>query len=142
MGRDAAYDGSSHWASFDRSGRLATSSEDGFVRLYDPDLARLAEVKVWGMEPFGVHFSLDGREVAVGYYDSTRVDVLSASDLRPLRQPDSAGVTNGDLSTVAWSADGSSLYAAGQYDSKGRKPIRRWAEAGRGRIRPTSWPAP
>ena len=132
LGRDAAYDGSSHWASFDRSGRLATSSEDGFVRLYDPDLARLAEVKVSGIEPFGVHFSLDGREVAVGYYDSSRVDVLSASDLRPLRQPDSAGVTNGDLSTVAWSADGSSLYAAGQYDSKGRKPIRRWAEAGRG----------
>ena len=130
---DADYGGASYWADFDKAGRLVTSSEDGFVRLYGPDLTRLAEVKAPGsIEPFGVRFSPDGREVAVGYYDSTRVDVLSGNDLRPVRQPDTAGVTNGNLGRVAWSADGRALYAAGRYYSEAQRPIRRWAEADSG----------
>jgi Caspase domain/WD domain, G-beta repeat len=40
-------------------------------------------------------------------------------------------VNNGDLSKVAWSADGQYLYAAGRWDVQDRYPVRRWAAGGR-----------
>src|SRR5262249_11770857 len=63
---------------------------------------------------------------------STRVNVLSGQDLTPLYAPDTTGVANGDLSQVAWSADGQWLYAAGTYQVRGTSTIRRWATRGRG----------
>src|SRR5205814_10181089 len=38
----------------------------------------------------------------------------------------------GDLSEVAWSADGGSLYAAGKWPMTGASRLRRWPEGGRG----------
>ena len=110
-----------------------TSSFDGVVRLYGSDLARLAAVKApGGTRPLGVRFSPDGREVVVGYHYAARVDVLSGADLRPVRRPDTADLTNGDLSKVAWSDDGRTLSAAGMHRAGGQHLIRRWAESGHG----------
>ncbi len=133
VGRDPAYDDNSHGADFDPSGRLVTTSYDGLVRLYDRDFRlRLKRQAPGGKRPFAVAFSPDGSRIAVGFEDSTRVDVLSGQDLTPLYAPDTTGVDNGNLGTVAWSADGQWLYAVGRYQEHGLHPIRRWAAGGRG----------
>ncbi|MBW8874309.1 MAG: caspase family protein [Acidobacteria bacterium] len=132
LGADGGYDDSSYGVDFDAAGRLVTSSFDGQIRLYGPDLKILAQVEApGGQEPFGIAFSPDGRRIAVGYRDTHRLDVLSGGDLKLLYSADSRA-KNHNLATVAWSRDGAFLYAAGHFDKDGMRPIRRWADAGRG----------
>jgi WD40 repeat protein len=135
VGRDAAYGADSYGQDFDRAGRLVTSCTDGYLRLYDRNLTLIKKVRMPdGEKPFAVRFSPDGAKVAVGYAETTRVDVLDGRSLEGLYRPDITGVSNGDLVSVAWSVDGSALYAGGRWnDEMGVSPIRRWADAGRGR---------
>lgn len=56
--------------------------------------------------------------------------VLSGQDLRFRYAPDTSGVDNGNLSSVAWGADGQTLYAGGQYDRQGTSLIWRRADGG------------
>ena len=131
--KDSAYDGSSYAADFDGDGRLVTTSHDGFIRLYDRNFKPIARVRApGGKQPDGAAFSPDGRRVAVGYVDTTRVDVLSGADLTFLFAPDTKGVFKGNLGTVAWSADGRFLYAGGLWISGDTALVRRWADGGRG----------
>ena len=130
---DMAYSDGSYGADFDAAGRLVTASYDGFVRLYDRNgKLRTKRNAPEGARPHGVAFSPDGTRVAVGYDDSTRVDVLSGKDLTPLYAPNTSGVENGNLASVSWSADGRWLYAGGEYNTLLSFHIRRWAESGRG----------
>ncbi|HEX5709007.1 MAG TPA: caspase family protein, partial [Pyrinomonadaceae bacterium] len=94
----------------------------------------LAKRKVAGGEqPYSVAFSPDGSRLAVGFHDTTKVEVLSSRDLSPLHAPDTSDVGNGNLSSVAWSADGRTLYAGGKaYDASGNTFIRVWSGGGRG----------
>lgn len=132
---DREYGGSAYWADFDGSGRLLTTCSDGTIRLYDRDFRFLhKEQAPGGKEPFGVAFSPDGRDIAVGYDDSTRVDVLSSGTLALRFSADTSGVTGGNLSCVAWSEDGGFLYAAGRYNSGVFNPIRRWSDGGGGGV--------
>ena len=130
---DPGYGAQSHGAAFDRQRRLVTSSYDGKIRLYDPDF-RLLETREapGGERPFTVAFSPDGARLVVGYDDSTRVDVLDGRTLAPVFAADTTGVDNGDLSKVAWSADGQHLYASGGYATAGGVPVRIWSDRGRG----------
>ena len=131
--KDSAYGNGSYGVDFDRSGRVATTCDDGYIRLYDGAGRLLAKTATsGGKEPSRVKFSPDGRRVAVGFADTTNVEVLSGSDLSRLYQPDTSGVTNGNLRSVAWSVDGQSLYAAGRWNTVGNYPIRRWNDGGRG----------
>ncbi len=133
VAKDSDYGDHSLGADFDAAGRLVTSSYDGYLRLYDARFRLIEKRKApGGNKPFSVAFSPDGRRVAVGYYDSTRVDLLSGEDLAWAYSPDRRNVDNGDLSEVAWSHDGRFLYAGGRYDKSGWNPVRRWGEAGRG----------
>jgi len=133
IGEDRAYGGASYGAAFDRNGRLVTTSNDGFVRLYDSTLHLIAKQQApGGTRPFGVAFSPDGLQVAVGFDDSTKVAVLSGQNLAFRFAPDTSNVTNGSLGSVAWSADGSRLYAGGKYYRDGGRPVRLWANGGRG----------
>ena len=91
VGQDRDYQGDSYGVAFDRSNRLAATCYDGYVRLYDASFRQVAKVKAPGGKwPYGVAFSPDGSKVAVGYDDSTRVDVFSGQDLRHLYSPDTS----------------------------------------------------
>ena len=87
-----------YWAAFDASGRLVTTSWDGHVRLYDTafQLHRKAPTP-GGKQPYAAAFSPDGRYIAVGYDDSTQVDVLASKDLTRAYAANTTGVNNGDL---------------------------------------------
>jgi len=124
------YGNESYGADFDRDGRLVTSCYDGLIRLYSADYKKIAEqVTPGGRLPVGVSFSPDGQYVAVGFRDSTTVNVLSGQDLSLVFEPDTRSVREGDLRQVAWSVNGQTLYAGGN------APIVMWGNAGRGTFR-------
>lgn len=133
VARDSDYGASSYWVEFDRQGRLLTSCWDGWLRLYDAQFRLLLKRQApGGREPFAARFSPDGSLVAVGFNDTTAVNVLAGTDLTLRSAPDITGVDNGNLGTVAWSHDGQRLYAAGLYVQGGTWPILQWTQAGRG----------
>lgn len=137
VGKDKEYGDLGTSVVFDRSGRLATASFDGHVRLYDSGVKLVQKLKApGGKQPYSVAFTPDGALLAVGYFDKTRVDVLSGKDLKPLYAPDTADLQTGRLNVVAWAGEGDAvqLVAAGSArDRDGAYILRRWAAAGKGR---------
>ncbi len=142
IGADADYGNDSYGADFDRSGQLVTSCWDGFIRFYavgQSSLQLLAKKTTsGGKQPYSVKFSPDKTKIAVGFADSTNVNVLSAADLSLLFAPDTSGMNKGNLGNVAWSATGDVLYAGGGYHTSGNCPIRFWTNGGRGGFRETN----
>jgi WD40 repeat protein len=143
IGEEKEYGDPSFGADFDAADRLVTTSDDGYIRLYElagsgteRSLRLVAKQKAPGGDrPFGVRFSPDGRRIAVGFYDNASVNVLDAGDLSLLYAPDTSGAKN-NLFAVTWSFDGNFLYAVGKYlDANNHKAIRSWANSGRGRYR-------
>jgi len=90
VGRDAQYGDRSEWAEFDRTGRLVTTSDDGYVRLYDAEFGSFESGRRRREETYSARFSPDGSKVAVGFNDSTGVNVLSGRDLTFLYAPTQA----------------------------------------------------
>ncbi len=132
-GEDKDYGAASYGAAFAPDGRLATVCVDGFVRLYDRDFKRVAKERApGGKQPFSLAWSPDGAKLAVGFIDSTAVNVLSGRDLSLLFAPDTSGVDNDNLGNVTFSADGRTLYAGGMWAKAGQRPIRAWSQGGRG----------
>lgn len=129
---DRTYGGDTYGVAFSVDGRIATTSWDGFVRLYGANRKLLARRRLMsGESPHGIDFSRDGRFLAVGSVASPRVEVLSALDLSFLYTPALTGTENGAFSTVAWGGNGE-LYAAGSCRLKGGFILRRWPETGQG----------
>ena len=130
-GRDAEYDASSYSAHFSPDGRrLLTTSVDGEVRLYSVEEGKLGPLKRGrpggGKHAYTARFSPDGRFIALGFAQSTVVQVLDADTLAEVARPATTGVDNGDLGLVAWSADGRYLLAGGSWELGGKFPVRRW----------------
>ena len=132
VGRDTDYGDSSAGATFSQDGRLATTSYDGRIRLYGPALGTpLVRQMRAGQRPFGVAFSPDGNRLAVGFADTTAVEILDGRSLVRHPGPDTSDLGNGALAKVAWSMDGSTLLAGGRYGrGDGNRPVVAWSGSG------------
>jgi len=131
-GADPEFNEAVFGADFAADGRLAVASLDGAIRMYQigpKGLSRTARKGVPAGKPYAISFSPDGRTLAVGYQDAARVDLLDASTLSVVHSVELKG---GNLGRVAWSADGSTLFAAGSYTSGGRFHVLAIDQAGRG----------
>jgi hypothetical protein len=133
-GQDRDYGGTVEWIAFAGDGRVATSSADGKLRLYDASLKLAATAAfttaVSGERPWGLAFSPDGGRLAVGSLGAAKVR-LYAGGLKLVRTLDGAPSRSGALSVVAWSADGATLAAAGSYKQGERRLIRFWHAQGK-----------
>jgi WD40 repeat protein len=133
IGKNSDFGGAPSYSVHFRSDgqRLVATCWDGSVRLYDIEKAGLKlfkRAKVEGGEdPFSARFSPDGTRIAVGFRDTTAVQVLSGSTLDEVARPSIVKVDNGSLGAVAWSADGRFLFAGGKWKVGGRSSVRRWA---------------
>ena len=86
VGRDAEYGSDSYSVHFRPDGRrLVSTCYDGSVRLYaveDKGLKLLMRTKIeGGKRPYAARFSPDGQCIAVGFHDTTVVQVLNADAL-------------------------------------------------------------
>ena len=98
IARDTDYGSASYWIEFDPSGRVVTSSYDGYVRLYDNRFKRIARRRApGGQRPYAVRFSPDDARIVVGFEDNTAVNILSGENLTFLYAPDTEGIDNGNL---------------------------------------------
>ena len=113
---DDAYADASYSVAFAPDGRLYTVADDNKLRQYGPGPAfkKVREIKTDG-DPQSVAVDPRGQLIAVGFYDSTKVDIYDAATLRFRVAADTTGVDNGDLSSIAWSSDGAHLVAGGLY---------------------------
>jgi WD40 repeat protein len=135
--RDESYGDEIYGAAFADDGRLAASSYDGKVRLYDHSFKLVAiQGTLSGHRPGRLAFRPDGKVLAIGYQDKPSVDLLDGHSLARLPGPNVTGLNNGGLFRVAWSADGQTLFASGLYiDPNDNNPVLIWDQAGRGRRR-------
>lgn len=126
VAEDWDYGEASLEAAFDNDGRLITVCNDGYIRLYNNKFKLLERKRSpGGNKPLSVSFSPDGLKVAIGYDDSTRVDVLSGQDLSLLYFRDTKG-TSKRSGVARFSLDGNYLYA-------GHDRIHKWLDGGQGR---------
>jgi WD40 repeat protein len=130
--RDTAYGGGIYGLTFAADNRLATTSEDHKIRLYDRDFKQVASSKLTD-EPFRIAFSPDGTTLAVGYYDAPTVGLFEGHSLAPMRGPNLDGLNKGQLSEVDFSNNGNILYAggSGDYVIEHGRPVLVWANGGR-----------
>lgn len=131
---DLDYQYASYWVEFARDGRMVSSCEDGYIRLYDKGFRLIAKQPAPdGTDPLGASFSPDGTRIAVGYSDTPAVSVLSSRDLGVLYHPNPDTTPGMGMGNVAWSVDGDTLYAGSRTNVAGKgTPLRRWSGKGRG----------
>jgi WD40 repeat protein len=143
VAEDLEYSGVIKSISFASDGSMATTSGDGYVRLYDSTFKLVARrTTPGGNIPFSVVFNPQGGEVAVSFDDSNQINILSSKNLAHLYNPDMSNLlrvrsVNSNVKHISWSHDGRFLYAGGSHASfVGKtKPdylIRKWSEAGKG----------
>jgi hypothetical protein len=121
VARDEKYVNQSYGAVFSSDGRLATTSFDNLVRLYDSELEGNVQPVVCALltslGPYGIAFSPDGAQLAVGCTNAFNVILLNGRSLAPLPSPRLDGLGRGALGIVAWSRDGLTLFVAGKFKS-------------------------
>ena len=121
VAQDKAYAEESNGAAFGPDGRLYTVASDGKLRRYGPGPAFKKEREVatrGGRDALSVAVDPRGQLVAVGINDKPKIDFYDAETLNFRFSADAKGIDRGDLSSVAWSGDGTHLVAAGQYSAQ------------------------
>ena len=136
LAEDKDYGGKdSYGAAFDGANRLFTVAFDGQIRRYGADGHLEAKAATQGgKEPFGIAMHPKEAKLAIGFNDSTAVEVYDARTLARLYASDTSGIGEGSFHGVAWSADGARLYAGGSdYKVGGKNPAVIWQDEGRGK---------
>lgn len=139
LAQDKDYAADSYSVDFAQDGRILSTADDGYLRLYDGQLKLSKRYQTQaGKQPFFARFSPDGKQVVVGFNDSTALELLTAHDLKPLRMIQEPALDNGDISSVAWSQDGKRFYAGGRYDNGQGSPLLVWPATQA--TQPETWP--
>jgi WD40 repeat protein len=106
---------------FDPTGRLVAGSFDGQVRLYDKDrfwpIAKMTTSA--GKQITNIKFSPDGSHIAVGFNTGSMVEILSAEELKQVTTLKPTGAEYDEVSRVAWSPDGQTVFALATLPVKG-----------------------
>ncbi len=123
---------------WDPSGRLATVCYDGNIRLYDGKTFNLVqEIKTTSPRVYSIAFNPKGGTFAVGYTDTSIIELRDANTLKVLQTMDNKGsaYTRDALNKVSFSIDGSYLVASGQCrvnDAAEKIFVRIFSNGGRG----------
>ncbi len=117
----------SYGAAFDDANRLYVVAYDGQIRRYSADGCLEAKSPTQGgKEPYSVALHPNSVKLAICFSDTTAVEVYDLRTLKRLYAAYTSGIS-GMFGSVAWSADGTRLYAAGQ------PPLIVWQDEGRGK---------
>jgi WD40 repeat protein len=137
IAEDRDYGGEdSYGAVFSRDNTLYTVSDDGRVRRYGPDGRLEAKASTHGgRQPFSIAVQPHGFKLAIGFADTSAVEVYDARALRPLYAAETGGANAVNLGSVAWSAHGDILYAAGSQRTGSVSFLSFWLHEGHGRRR-------
>jgi WD40 repeat protein len=111
---DRDYRDSIYGLAFAPDGSLLATSWDGSTRRYSPSLRR-ATVRTApaGKQPHHISIDPTGRRAAIGYLDTPSVSIVDAVSLQAIAETGADDLKGDDLSSVAWSGDGSTLAAGG-----------------------------
>jgi WD40 repeat protein len=122
---------------FDNSGALYAVAYDGKLRRYPPGFKSQprAVVVKGGRLPYSVAVHPSGDQIAVGFADTTVVDIYDAQTFALRSQTAAAGPDLSNLNSVAWSSDGNRLYGGGTYFQNGMFMVREWSDKGNGAAR-------
>ena len=122
---------SSYGLAFAADGSLFAVGDDAQLRRYGTDLKRSARVAtVGGKQPYSVAVDPTGQRVAVGFQDSSTVNIYDAKTLRRIATVETADITAGTFHNVAWSQDGTRLFAGGGARQGFHSIIRTWTRDG------------
>jgi WD40 repeat protein len=138
---DAHYDSEvdAYGIAFDAKGALFTTATDGQVRRYSAEAIAVAGR---ALKPSATVRSPTGKQLnslvlnpasdrlAIGFGDSTSVDVLDPETLAKLYTTDPVTDPGVGFNHVAWSADGERLYAGGNRALDGKTILRVWGSKG------------
>jgi WD40 repeat protein len=122
----------SYGLAFAADGSLFAVGFGGQLRRYGPDLKRGVRVATaGGQQPYSVAVDPTGQRLAVGFNDTTALEIYDATALRRIGVADTADLANVYLSSVAWSLDGNRISAGGSFrDPAGSVKIRNWTRDG------------
>jgi hypothetical protein len=118
---EETFSGDAYYVTFASTGQMAVSVTDGSVHLYSTAgdrVVRDGTIRTALHDPRGVHFSPDGKLLAVGYFSrqsdvSVRVDVFNVTSRDLAKSFAFADISQGNLMNVVWQSDGRALYAGG-----------------------------
>ena len=121
----------SYGVAFAADGSLFATGYDGKLRRYGADLKRSARIATAGGKlPRSVAVDPTGQRLAVGFNDTTAVEIYDAATLRRVGVADTAGA-NRNFASLAWSRDGTRLLGGGStFDQANRRLIRSWTRDG------------
>lgn len=132
MASDQQYEGSLLGLSWNAAGtKIATSSYDGFIRLYDLGQNQLQIKKQVASpeskRPFALQYSPDDSLLAIGLEDLSKIALLGADDLSLKAWAQGDAALQGQFPQVAWRRDGQVLYGAGTYRTRqGAALLQQW----------------
>jgi WD40 repeat protein len=115
-------------AAFDSKNNLYTVASDRKVRRYPSGIwiNPQSVFTVAGHVPYSVAVHPSGKDIAVGFTDSTAVEIYDAATLTRSKVLETASAKGKNLSAVSWSPDGTKLFAGGSFSKDGHRVIRQW----------------